>query len=176
MCLFKFPLQLHDVFFYCHSDLEGLFFDVQDLMPFVVICKFHYIVRVARGSVHSRSITWRWCPALTRSSRPRGQTSTWTKLKPGRWTVSLPLVPLLTFYFEVCERKCLAYSHLYLSPLLTGEVQRMLEEKNVSLSNVEPAPLDALWALKLSFVSCCVNQGKLKQIHDFICMHMLEQV
>lgn len=79
-------------------------------------------------------------------------------------------------YFEVCERKCLAYSHLYLSPLLTGEVQRMLEEKNVSLSNVEPAPLDALWALQLSFLSCCVNQGKLKLIHDFICMHMLEQV
>lgn len=69
-------------------------------MPFVVICKFHYIVHVVRGSVHSRSITWRWCPALTRSSRPRGQTSTWTKLKPGRWTVSLPLVPLLTFILK----------------------------------------------------------------------------
>lgn len=47
-------------------------------------------------------------------------------------------------YFEVCERNFLASSHLYLSPLLTGEVQRMLEEKNVCLSDVEPAPLDAM--------------------------------
>lgn len=40
-------------------------------------------------------------------------------------------------------------SLLHRSPSHTGEVQKMLEEKNVSLSDVEPAPLDEMYVLSL---------------------------
>lgn len=49
-----------------------------------------------------------------------------------------------TLHFEICQASVCRPPHFYLSPLLPGEVQRMLEEKNVSLSHVEPAPLDAM--------------------------------
>lgn len=57
--------------------------------------------------------------------------------------MSSHLVPSLTFILKFVEEK-LASSHLCLSPRLTGEVQKMLEEQNVSLSNVEPAPIDEM--------------------------------
>lgn len=60
-------------------------------------------MHVLRVSVHSRSTMWPWCPALTKSSRPQGQTSTWAKLKPGRWTASLHLVPSLTFILKFAK-------------------------------------------------------------------------
>lgn len=48
-------------------------------------------------------------------------------------------VTVLVLLFQ-CEVSPLLY--FYFAPV--GEVQKMLEEKNVSLSDVEPAPLDAM--------------------------------
>lgn len=47
-------------------------------------------------------------------------------------------------YAALCVYECGVSSLLYLSLSHTGEVQKMLEEKNVTLNEVEPAPLDTM--------------------------------
>lgn len=59
-----------------------------------------------RGWAHSRSTTWPWCPALTRSSKPPGQTSTWRSKRLEKWTASSPPVrqPRLGRSWKVNDR------------------------------------------------------------------------
>lgn len=49
-----------------------------------------------------------------------------------------------TLKIALCVYECGVPPRLYFTLSHTGEVQKMLEEKNVSLNDVEPAPLDTL--------------------------------